>query len=156
MEPPVPPAACPSAKLEGNPSLSCCQGHVCSHTVTRFGCKTNYKWSRCHAVTLKRWVFACWSSTFLSLTANGLTTGFRKLYFKELENKQLLELKQPSVGVLLFRGDTFFCLEAEQCLLIGCKLLQGNKCFSSQMIFTDGLAHGVVSLLHRPHKVLSA
>lgn len=94
MEPPAPPVACPSAEPEGDPSFSCCWGHIGSHTVTRFGGKTNYKQSRCHAVTMKRWAFACCSSVFLSLTANGLTTGFRKLYLKEMENKQLLELKQ--------------------------------------------------------------
>lgn len=31
--------------------------------------------------------FACLSSTFLSLTADGFTTGFRKLYLKEMKNK---------------------------------------------------------------------
>lgn len=131
----------PPCRARGESQPFLLLGACGSHTVMRFGCKTNYKRSRCHAVTMKRWVFACWSSAFLPLTANGLTTGFRKLYLKEMKNtiariEAAFNRESCSSEVI-----PFFFLEAEQCLLTGCKLLQGKKCLSSEMIFTDGLAH---------------
>lgn len=72
-----------------------------------------------------------------------------------MKNKWLLELNQPSEGNTVGTGDACFFLEDEQGLWTGHSLLQGKKCLSSQMMFTDGLTHRAVLLLHHPRKVLS-
>ena len=94
----------------GNPSLSCCQACVGSHTITRLGCKNKLQAERMPCSDHEEMRFACLSSTFLSLTADGFTTGFRKLYLKEMKNKQLLELNQPSVGSLVLYRWCLFLL----------------------------------------------
>lgn len=70
----------------GNPSLSCCRVRVGSHTITRLGCKNKLQAEQMPCSDHEEMGFACLSSTFLSLTADGLTTWFRKLYLQEMKN----------------------------------------------------------------------
>lgn len=92
----------------GSHSFSCCGAHVGSHAITRLGHKNNLEAERMPCSDHEEMGFACLSSTFLSLTPDGFTTGFRKLYLKEMKNKQLLELNQPSVrSPVLYRQCLF-------------------------------------------------
>lgn len=96
--------------LDGNPGLSCCGACVSSHTITRLGCENilEAEWMPCS--DHEEMGFACLSLTSLLLTADGFTTRFRKLYLKEMKNRQLLELTQPSVGSpVLHRRCLFLC-----------------------------------------------
>jgi len=88
----------------GNPRLSRCRLRIGSQAVTSFGCENKLQAEQMLCSNLEEMGFACLSSAFLPLTADGFTTGFRKLYLKEMKNKQFLELHQPSAGsAVLYR-----------------------------------------------------